>query len=115
MCKIADLSSNHDRSWGPLLVRLLLDACGKKSNGHGALALVLVLALVLAPARGLLHTLTVVVGDDVQAVEQLALVLVDPFDLNVEHGVGVDLHLVVILQVHGELHLVFLSGSSERL
>lgn len=109
MCKIADLSSNHDRSWGPLLVRLLLDACYKKSNGHGALA------LVLTPARGLPHTLTVVIGDDVQAVEQLALVLVDPFDLNVEHGVGVDLHLVVILQVHGELHLVFLSGSSERL
>lgn len=50
-----------------------------------------------------------------QTVEQLALVLVDPFDLNVKHGVGVDLHLVVILQVHGELHLVFLLGSSERL
>lgn len=105
MCKIADLSSNHDRSWGPLLVRLLLDACDEKSNGHRA----------LAPARRLLRGLTVVVGDDVQTVEQLALVLVDPFDLNVKHGVGVDLHLVVILQVHGELHLVFLLGSSERL
>lgn len=52
--------------------------------------------------------LTVVVGDDVQTVEQLSLVLVDPLDLNVKHGVGVDLYLVVLLQVHGELHLVLL-------
>ena len=43
-----------------------------------------------------------------QAVEQLPLVLVDPLHLHVEHGVGVDLHLVVLLQVHSELHLVFL-------
>lgn len=43
-----------------------------------------------------------------QTVEQLSLVLVDPFDLDVKHGVGVDLHLVVLLQVHGELHLVLL-------
>lgn len=52
--------------------------------------------------------LTVEVGDDVQTVEQLSLVLMDSLDLNVEHGVGVDLHLVVLLQVHGELQLVFL-------
>lgn len=52
--------------------------------------------------------LTVVVGDDVQTVEQLSLVLVDSLDLDVEHGVGVDLHLVVLLQVHGKLHLVLL-------
>lgn len=51
---------------------------------------------------------TVVVGDDVQTVEQLSLVFVDSLDLNVEHGVGVDLHLVVLLQVHRELQLVFL-------
>lgn len=55
-----------------------------------------------------LHGLTVVVGDDMQAVEQLPLVLVDSLDLNVKHGIGVDLHFVVLLQVCGELQLVFL-------
>lgn len=52
--------------------------------------------------------LTVVVGDDMQAVEQLPLVLMDSLDLDVKHGVGVDLHLVVLLQVRCELQLVFL-------
>jgi len=47
----------------------------------------------------------------VQAVEQLPLVLVDPLHVHVEHGVGVDLHLVVLLQVGGELHLVLLRGA----
>ena len=57
---------------------------------------------------------TVVVGDHVQAVEQLSLVLVDPFHLDVKHGVGVDLHLVVLLQVGGKLQLVFLRRHEER-
>ena len=52
--------------------------------------------------------LTVVVGDHVQTVEQLSLVLVDSFDLKVKHGLGVDLDLVVLLQVHSELQLVLL-------
>ena len=56
---------------------------------------------------------TVVVGDHVQAVEQLSLVLVDPLHLDVKHGVGVDLHLVVLLQVDGELQLVFLRRQEE--
>lgn len=43
-----------------------------------------------------------------QTVEQLSLVLVDSLDLDVKHGVGVDLHLVVLLQVHGKLQLVLL-------
>lgn len=52
--------------------------------------------------------LTVVISDDVQAVEQLSLVFMDSLDLNVKHGVGVDLHLVVFFQVHSEFHFVFL-------
>lgn len=52
--------------------------------------------------------LTVVISDDVQAVEQLSLVFMDSLDLNVKHGVGVDLHLVVLFQVHSEFHFVFL-------
>ena len=55
---------------------------------------------------------TVVHGDDVQAVEQLALVLVDPLDVNVEHGGRVDLHAVLLLQVLGKLLLVVLRGAS---
>lgn len=51
---------------------------------------------------------TVVQGDDVQAVEQLPLVLMDPLHLHVEHGVGVDLHLVLLFKKGGELHLVLL-------
>lgn len=43
-----------------------------------------------------------------QTVEQLSLVFMDSLDLNVEHGVGVDLHLVVLFQVHSKLQLVFL-------
>lgn len=54
------------------------------------------------------RVLTVIVGDDVQTVEQLSLVFMDSLDLNVEHGVGVDLHLVVLLQVHSKLQLVLL-------
>ena len=53
---------------------------------------------------------TVVHGDDVQAVEQLPLVLVDPLDVHVEHGGRVDLHAVLPLQVLGELLLVVLAG-----
>ena len=54
--------------------------------------------------------LTVVQGDDVQAVEQLPLVLVDPLHMHVEHGGGVDLHLVLLLQEGRELELVLLGG-----
>lgn len=43
-----------------------------------------------------------------QAVKQLPLVLVDPLDLNVKHGVGVDLHLVVLLEIGRKLKLVLL-------
>jgi len=52
---------------------------------------------------------TVVHGDDVQAVQQLPLVLVDALHVHVEHGGGVDLHTVLPLQVQRELHLVVLS------
>lgn len=41
--------------------------------------------------------LTVVQGDDVQAVEQLSLVLMDPLHVHIKHGGGVDLHLVILL------------------
>lgn len=53
--------------------------------------------------------LTVVEGDDVEAVEQLALVLVDALHLDVEERVGVDLHLVLLLQVGRKLQLVLLA------
>ena len=43
-----------------------------------------------------------------EAVEQLSLVLVDSLDLDVKHGGGIDLHLVVLLHVSGEPLLVFL-------
>lgn len=46
---------------------------------------------------------TVVQGDDVQAVEQLPLVLVDPLDVDVKDGGWVDLHPVLLLQVLGKL------------
>lgn len=52
---------------------------------------------------------TVVHGDDVQAVEQLPLVLVDPLHVHVEHGRRVDPHPVLLLQVLRKLHLVVLS------
>lgn len=50
----------------------------------------------------------VVHGDDVQAVEQLALVLVDALDLDVEHGGGVDAYSVVTLQHGCQAQLVLL-------
>lgn len=49
-----------------------------------------------------------------QAVEQLPLVLVDPLDLNVEHGVGVDLHLVVLLKIGRKLKLVLLQTDTVK-
>lgn len=50
----------------------------------------------------------VVHGDDVQAVKKLALVFVDAFDLDIEHGCGVDAHSVVALQHGGQAQLVLL-------
>lgn len=57
---------------------------------------------------------TVVHGDDVQAVEQLPLVLVDSLDVDVEHGGRVYLHPVLLLQVLGELQLVVLPGKHSQ-
>lgn len=53
-------------------------------------------------------THTVVHDDDVQAVEQLALVLVDSLHMDVKHGGWVYFHPVFLLQVLGEFHLVVL-------
>lgn len=55
-----------------------------------------------------LFRLTVIVGDDVQAVEKLSFVFMDSLHLDVKHGVGIDLYLVVFLQVCCKLQLVFL-------
>lgn len=52
--------------------------------------------------------LTVVEGDNMQAVQQLSLVLVDSLDLDVKHRVGVDLYLVVLLKVYRKLQLILL-------
>lgn len=52
--------------------------------------------------------LTVVQCDDVQAVEQLPLVLMDPLHLDIEHGTAVDLYLVVLFEIGSKLHLVLL-------
>ena len=53
-------------------------------------------------------SLTVVHDDDVQAVEELPLVLVDSLHVDVEHGGRVDFHPVLFLQVLSEFHLVVL-------
>lgn len=52
--------------------------------------------------------LTIVHGDHMQTVQELPLVLVDPFHMDVKHGGWVDLHLVLAFQELGELHLIFL-------
>lgn len=43
-----------------------------------------------------------------QAVEELPLVLVDPFHMDVKHGGRVDLHLIFLFQELGEFQLIFL-------
>lgn len=50
----------------------------------------------------------VVERDNVEAVEQLSLVLVDPLDMDVKDGGRVDLDVVVLLDVLSQLHFVFL-------
>lgn len=50
----------------------------------------------------------VVQADDVQAVEQLSLVLVDTLHLHVEHGRWVELDARQLVQVLAQPHLVFL-------
>lgn len=52
--------------------------------------------------------LTVVQGDDVKAVEELAFIFVDPFHLDIKERVGVDVDFVFPLQICRELQLVFL-------
>lgn len=59
--------------------------------------------------------LTVVQRDDVEAVEQLSFILVNPLHLDVEHGVGVDLHLVLLLQVGGKFHFVLLRAKEKQI
>lgn len=54
--------------------------------------------------------LTVVEGDDMQAVQQLSLILMDSLDLDVKHGVGINLHLVVLFKVYRKLQLILLQG-----
>lgn len=49
-----------------------------------------------ARCNGVLE-LTIVQGNNVQAVEQLSLVLVDPLHVHVKHGSRVDLYLVFLL------------------
>ena len=52
-----------------------------------------------------------VFADQVQGVQLLALVLVEPLDLDVENGVGVDLNPLGFLQVNGQVLLAgFLDG-----
>lgn len=43
-----------------------------------------------------------------QAVEKLPFVFMDPLHLDVKHGVGVDLDLVVLFKMGSKLHLVLL-------
>lgn len=42
-------------------------------------------------------SLTVVQGYDVEAVEELAFVLMNPFHLDVKERVGVDVHFIFLL------------------
>ena len=51
----------------------------------------------------------VVERDDVQNVEQLALVLVDSLHLDVEHRRRIDHHVELLLNVRRQLHLVLLA------
>lgn len=52
--------------------------------------------------------LTVVHGDDMQTVQELPFVLVNPLYMDIKHGRWVDLHLVLLFQELGELQLIFL-------
>lgn len=58
--------------------------------------------------------LTVVERDGVQTGEQLPLVLVDSLHLDVEHGVGIDDQVVVLIQVGRELYFVLLRGRQRQ-
>ena len=50
-----------------------------------------------------------------QAVHQLALVLVDPFHLHVENGIHVDVDPILLLQQVGQSNFILLSGQHETL
>lgn len=52
--------------------------------------------------------LTVIQGNDVKAIEKLALIFMNSFHLDIEEGVGVDVDFVFSLEVCRELQLVFL-------
>lgn len=70
-----------------------------------------VLVGVLASAALRSCDLTVVERDGVQTGEQLPLVLVDSLHLDVEHGVGIDDQVVVVVQVRRELYFVLLRAT----
>ena len=52
--------------------------------------------------------LTVVKGNDVEAVQELSLVLVNALNLTVKHALGVDFNAIFLLQMLGKLVFVFL-------
>ena len=52
--------------------------------------------------------LTVIEGDDMEDIEQLSLVFMDPLDLHVKQRGWVDLHIMCLLQVLRKLPLVLL-------
>ena len=57
--------------------------------------------------------LTVVEGDHVQSVEQLSFILVNTLDVDVKHGVRIDLDPVGGLQVTSKLLLVLLQQNKD--
>lgn len=60
-------------------------------------------------------TLTVVKSDNVQAVEELPLVLMNPLDLDVKDGLWIDFYVIFFLQVRSKFLLVFLHVTKDNL
>lgn len=60
------------------------------------------------------HQLTVIEGNDMKAVQQLSLVLVDTFHLTVKHGVNVNSDAIVMLDVTDQCLLVSLNNDHQH-
>ena len=70
--------------------------------------------LILFSAKIYKHMLTVVQHDNMEAVHQLSLVLMDSLHLDIKYRIHIDINVILFLDVICKSNLVFLDKNNEK-